>query len=123
MHAAERGLGSCRAAADICGTTAKTVKRWVAPAKRTEAGSVPGGSVTTTAGDGPGYGHRGDMVVFDWGEIRPLFAFSAVAAWYRYRFVWFSDNLGVEATMEARTSAWSASAGCRRPHSPTGWDA
>jgi transposase len=38
-------------------------------------------------------------VVFDWGEIGPLFVFCAVAAWSRVRFVYFADNLGAEATM------------------------
>src|ERR1035437_964141 len=42
MHAAYREVGSYRAAADICGTTAKTVKRSVEAAKRTDTGSVPG---------------------------------------------------------------------------------
>jgi hypothetical protein len=41
------------------------------------------------------------MVVFDWGEIGPLFVFCAVVAWSRFRFVYFTDNLGAEATMEA----------------------
>lgn len=41
------------------------------------------------------------MLVFDWGEIGPLFVFCAVLAWSRFRFVYFSDNLGAEATMAA----------------------
>ena len=41
------------------------------------------------------------MVVFDWGEIGPLFVFCAVLAWSRVRFVCFADNLGAEATMTA----------------------
>ena len=41
------------------------------------------------------------MLVFDWGEIGPLFAFCAVLAWSRFRFVLFADNLGAEATMGA----------------------
>ena len=42
MHAAYREVGSYRAAADICGTTPKTVKRSVEAAKRAESGAVPG---------------------------------------------------------------------------------
>jgi hypothetical protein len=41
------------------------------------------------------------MVVFDWGQIGALFVFCAVVAWSRFRFVYFSDNLGAEATMGA----------------------
>jgi hypothetical protein len=41
------------------------------------------------------------MLVFDWGEIGPLFVFCAVLAWSRFRFVYFSDNLGADATMAA----------------------
>ena len=54
----------------------------------------------TGAGD-PGVWTPGDMVVFDWGEIGPLFVFCAVLAWSRVRFVYFADNLGAEATMTA----------------------
>ena len=39
MHAAYREVGSYRAAAEICGTTPKTVKRSVEAAERAEAGS------------------------------------------------------------------------------------
>src|SRR3984957_8349216 len=42
MHAAYREVGSYRAAADICGTTPKTVKRSVEAARRAQAGG--GGS-------------------------------------------------------------------------------
>ena len=49
----------------------------------------------------PGIWTPGDMVVFDWGEIGPLFVFCAVLAWSRMRFVYFADNLGAEATMTA----------------------
>ena len=156
MHAAYREVGSYRAAADICGTTPKTVKRSVEAAKRSESGAVPGEvrhnydsvaelvakSVTRTKGrisgkrllptaEAAGYkgsprnfrrlvaeskdewkskNHRGrrpgvwapgDMVVFDWGQIGALFAFCAVVAWSRFRFVYFTDNLGAEATMGA----------------------
>src|SRR5665213_1971861 len=41
------------------------------------------------------------MLVFDWGEIGPLFVFCAVLAWSRFRFVFFADNLGAETTMGA----------------------
>ena len=41
------------------------------------------------------------MLVFDWGEIGPLFVFCAVMAWSRVRFVCFADNLGAESTMTA----------------------
>jgi len=40
----------------------------------------------------------GDYLVFDWGEIGPLYVFCAVMAWSRWRFVAFADNLGAEAT-------------------------
>ena len=157
MHAAYREVGSYRAAADICGTTPKTVKRSV-EASRTGRGRVeiPVRSATTTTawpiwwprpspapragssakrllpvaeaagyegsarnfrrlvaeaktewqsenhrGRRPGVWAPGDMVVFDWGEIGPLFVFCAVVAWSRFRFVYFTDNLGAEATMEA----------------------
>ena len=49
----------------------------------------------------PGVWSPGDMLVFDWGEIGPLFVFCAVLAWSRVRFVFFADNLGAEATMTA----------------------
>lgn len=49
----------------------------------------------------PGVWTPGDMVVFDWGEIGPLFVFCAVVAWSRVRFVCFADNLGADATMTA----------------------
>ena len=156
MHAAYREVGSYRAAADICGTTPKTVKRSVEAARRAEAGVDPGlvrhnydgvadlvaetvartkGRITAkrllpvavAAGYGgsarnfrrlvadaksawrsknhrgrrPGVWAPGDMVVFDWGEMGPLFVFCAVVGWSRYRFVYFTDNLGAEATMEA----------------------
>jgi hypothetical protein len=156
MHAAYREVGSYRAAADICGTTPKTVKRSVEAVKRAEAGFVPGevrhnydgvadlvaetvartkGRISAKRllpvavaagyngsarnfrrlvaeaksawrsknhrGRRPGIWAPGDMVVFDWGEIGPLFVFCAVVGWSRYRFVYFTDNLRAEATMEA----------------------
>ena len=41
------------------------------------------------------------MLVFDWGQIGPLFVFCAVMAWSRVRFVYFADNLGADSTMTA----------------------
>jgi hypothetical protein len=153
MHAAYREVGSYRAAAEICGTTPKTVKRSVLGAQAAENGEVPVVEhnydavrdvviervertkgkmsakrllpVAQAAGyDGsarnfrrlvaevkaqwrtnhhrgrrPGIWTPGDMLVFDWGEIGPLFVFCAVLAWSRVRFVYFADNLGAEATM------------------------
>jgi hypothetical protein len=49
----------------------------------------------------PGIWSPGDVLVFDWGEIGPLFVFCAVMAWSRVRFVYFADNLGAESTMTA----------------------
>jgi transposase len=49
----------------------------------------------------PGMWAPGDTVVFDWGEIGPLFVFCAVVAWSRVRFVHFADNLGADSTMNA----------------------
>jgi hypothetical protein len=42
MHAAYREVGSYRAAAEICGTTPKTVKRSVEVSKQTETSVIPG---------------------------------------------------------------------------------
>ena len=153
MHAAYREVGSYRGAAEICGTTPKTVKRSVLAAQRAENGrdlrrraqlrrrqrrcnrargpdqgenvgqtAPPGGQAAGYEGSArnfrrlvaevkaewrrnnhrgrrPGIWTPGDMVVFDWGEIGPLFVFSAVMAWSRVRFVYFADNLGAESTM------------------------
>jgi transposase len=152
MNAAYREVGSYRAAADICGTTPKTVKRSVEAAAKVQAGVVTvrhnydgvedlvAKSVDKTRGrisakrllpvavaDGyrgsarnfrrlvaqakvtwrsenhrgrrPGVWSPGDVLVFDWGEIGPLFCFCAVVAWSRIRFVRFADNLGAEQTM------------------------
>src|ERR1035437_3846064 len=41
MHAAYREVGSYRAAAEICGTTPKTVKRSIDAARRAESGNSP----------------------------------------------------------------------------------
>ena len=155
MHAAYREVGSYRAAAEICGTTPKTVKRSVLAARAAEKGEIPvaehnydavrdvviervertkgkmsakrllpvarAAGYTGSArnfrrlvaevkaqwranhhrGRRPGIWTPGDMLVFDWGEIGPLFVFCAVLAWSRVRFVYFADNLGAEATMTA----------------------
>ena len=155
MHAAYRETGSFRAAAEICGTTPKTVKRSVLAAQAAKKDEIPvvehnydavrpvvmervertkgkmsakrlfpvaqAAGYTGSArnfrrlvaevktewraknhrGRRPGIWTPGDMVVFDWGEIGPLFVFCAVVAWSRVRFVYFADNLGAEATMTA----------------------
>ena len=158
MHAAYREVGTYRAAAEICGTTPKTVKRAVLAAKAAEMATLGGGDdaghnyddvatiiakrvessegrisakrllpVVTAAGYSgsarnlrravaeakkqwrvdhhrgrrPGVWVPGDMLVFDWGEIGPLFVFCAVLAWSRFRFVYFADNLNAETTMAA----------------------
>jgi hypothetical protein len=56
---------------------------------------------TNHRGRRPGVWAPGDMVVFDWGEMGPLYVFCAVVAWSRWRFVYFTDNLGADATMTA----------------------
>jgi hypothetical protein len=43
----------------------------------------------------------GDILAFDWGEEGKLFVFCAVLAWSRVRFVYFVDNCGAEATLNA----------------------
>ena len=155
MHAVYREVGSYRAAAEICGTTPKTVKRSVLAALAAEKGEHPmvehnydavrdvviervartkgkmsakrllpvvraagyEGSArnfrrlvaevkdewraTNHRGRRPGIWSPGDVLVFDWGEIGPLFVFCAVMAWSRVRFVSFADNLGAESTMTA----------------------
>ncbi len=158
MHAAYQEVGSYRAAAQICGTTDKTVKRVVEAVGRVSslengaeavvahnydsvnaiiaervartAGRITAkrllpvalvGGYTGSArnfrravaqakvqwkrdhhrGRRPGVWAPGDMLVFDWGEIGPLFVFCAVLAWSRFRFVYFADNLGAETTMAA----------------------
>lgn len=156
MHAAYKELGSYRAAAELCGTTDKTVRRAVARATAAEetpgAGAVEHnyddvatviaervektqGKITAKRllptvraagytgsarnlrravadakakwridhhrGRRPGVWTPGDMLVFDWGEIGPLFVFCAVLAWSRFRFVCFADNLGADATLSA----------------------
>jgi hypothetical protein len=157
MHAAYQEVGTYRAAAEICGTTDKTIKRAVEKARRAEAASSAEVAVAhnydpVTAiiaervaktegrisakrllpvvraagysgsarnlrravaeakavwrtdhhrGRRPGVWAPGDMLVFDWGEIGPLFVFCAVLAWSRFRFVYFADNLRAETTMAA----------------------
>jgi hypothetical protein len=155
MHAAYREVGSYRAAAEICGTTPKTVKRSVLAAQAAEKnetavvahnydsvrdvvfkrvdrtqGKISAKRLFPMAvaagyegsdrnfrrlvaevkvewrrdhhrGRRPGIWTPGDMLVFDWGEIGPLFVFCAVMAWSRVRFVYFADNLGAESTMTA----------------------
>lgn len=155
MHAAYREVGSYRGAAEVCGTTPKTVKRSVLAAQAAEKGEIPvvehnydavrdvviervartkgkmsakrllpiarvagySGSARNFRrlvaevkaqwraknhrGRRPGIWTPGDMLVFDWGEIGPLFVFCAVMAWSRVRFVYFADNLGADSTMTA----------------------
>jgi len=158
MHAAYQEVGSYRAAAEICGTTDKTIKRVVEAARRAEtlgsgaevavahnydsvatiiaervkrtSGRITAKRLLPVAvaagyagsprnfrravaqakadwrrdhhrGRRPGVWAPGDMLVFDWGEIGPLFVFCAVLAWSRFRFVCFADNLGAETTMAA----------------------
>jgi len=157
MHAAYQEVGSYRAAAEICGTTDKTIKRAVEKARAAETARADDVAVAhnfdsvtdliaervaktdgrisakrllpvvraagysgsprnlrravaeakTTwridhhRGRRPGVWAPGDMLVFDWGEIGPLFVFCAVLAWSRFRFVYFADNLRAETTMAA----------------------
>jgi transposase len=157
MHAAYQEVGSYRAAAEICGTTDKTIKRAVEKARAAETtGTVDvavvhnydpvttiiaervaktDGRITAKRllpvvraagytgsprnlrravaeakatwhidhhrGRRPAVWAPGDMLVFDWGEIGPLFVFCAVLAWSRFRFVYFADNLRAETTMDA----------------------
>ena len=156
MHAAYQEVGTYRAAAEICGTTDKTIKRAVERARANETSSATevvahnydpvasiiaervaktGGRISAKRllpvvraagytgsarnlrravaeakatwridhhrGRRPGVWAPGDMLVFDWGEIGPLFVFCAVLAWSRFRFVYFADNLRAETTMAA----------------------
>ena len=63
----------------------------------------------------PGIWTPGDVLVFDWGEVGPLFVFCAVMAWSRIGFVCFADNLGAEATMTALARCFGYSARSPRP--------
>ena len=74
--------------------SARNLRRAVADAKATWR-------IDHHRGRRPGVWAPGDMLVFDWGEIGPLFVFCAVLAWSRFRFVYFADNLGAETTMAA----------------------
>ena len=168
MNAAFQEVGSFRAAAAICGTTDKTVKRAVAQARAAEAGhrarrvavahnyddvvAIIAERVERTDGrisakrllpvvraagyEGsarnlrravaeakakwrmdhhrgrrPGVWAPGDVLVFDWGEIGPLFVFCAVLAWSRFRFVCFSrQSRSAEPPWRRWPSAWRPSA-------------
>ncbi len=74
--------------------SARNLRRAVAEAKATWR-------IDHHRGRRPGVWAPGDMLVFDWGEIGPLFVFCAVLAWSRFRFVYFADNLRAETTMAA----------------------
>ena len=50
----------------------------------------------------------GEYLVFDWGEIGPLYVFCAVMAWSRWRFVSFADNLGADADDDLRSPSASS---------------
>ncbi len=162
INAAYREVGTYRGAADICGTTPKTVKRAVADAERTTNEAPPHnydsvadivaervaathGRISAkrllptarTAGyDGsarnfrrlvaiakkkwrsgnhrgrrPGVWAPGDMLVIDWGQIGDLSVFCAVAAWSRWRFVFFADNQRSETTLAALAGCFEAMGG------------
>lgn len=162
INAAYREVGTYRGAADICGTTPKTVKRAVADAERTTNKAAPHnydsvadivaervaathGRISAkrllptarTAGyDGsarnfrrlvamakkkwrsanhrgrrPGVWAPGDMLVIDWGQIGALSVFCAVAAWSRWRFVFFADNQRSETTLAALAACFEAMGG------------
>ena len=70
----------------------------------------------------PGVWAPGDMLVFDWGEIGPLFVFCAVLAWSRFRFVSFANNLGA-AGHHGRVGRVHGDdrRRCPRPCSPIAW--
>lgn len=74
--------------------SARNFRRLVAEAKATWR-------VDHHRGRRPGVWAPGDVLAFDWGEIGPLFVFCAVLAWSRWRFVFFTDNLGSDATLAA----------------------
>lgn len=172
MHAAYQEVRSYRAAAEICGTTDKTIKRAVEKARAAEttradevavahnydlvtaiiaervaktegrisakrllpvvraagySGSarnlrraVAEAKVTWRIdhhrGRRPGVWAPGDMLVFDWGEIGPLFVFCAVLAWSRFRFVYFADNLRAETTMAALAECMETIGGVPKTH-------
>ena len=64
----------------------------------------------------PGVWAPGDMLVFAWGEIGPLFVFCAVLAWSRFRFVYFADNLRAETTMAALAECMETIGGVPKTH-------
>ena len=164
MTAAYREVGTFRGAADICGTTPKTVKRAVLKSERAEVapdqpahnyddvadvvaervaktnGRISAKRLLPVArvagyegsarnfhrlvatakakwradnrrGRRPGVWAPGDTLAIDWGEIGPLFVFCAVAAWSRWRFVCFADNLRAETTMAALAQCFEAMGG------------
>ena len=74
--------------------SARNFRRLVAEAKA-------GWRVDHHRGRRPGVWAPGDVLAFDWGEIGPLFVFCAVLAWSRWRFVYFADNIGSDATLAA----------------------
>jgi hypothetical protein len=151
IQIAFREVGTYRGAAEICGTTPKTVRRVVEAARRADpapprqhnydsVGELVAERVERTKGRisakrvlpvarAAGYGgsarnfrrlvadakatwreahHRGrrpgvwapgEVLLFDWGEIGPLYVFCAVLAWSRWRFVAFAADLGSVTTM------------------------
>ena len=166
INAAYREVGTYRGAADMCGTTPKTVKRVVEAADRTDgadrvvhnydsvrdlvaervaktqgritakrllpvataagyegsarnfrrlvAEAKAGWRIDHHRGRRPGVWAPGDVLVFDWGEIGPLFVFCAVLAWSRWRFVLFADNLGSDATLAALAACFEELGGVPR---------
>jgi transposase len=151
IQIAFREVGTYRGAAEIRGTTPKTVRRVVEAARRADpapprqhnydsVGELVAERVERTKGRisakrvlpvarAAGYGgsarnfrrlvadakaiwreahHRGrrpgvwapgEVLLFDWGEIGPLYVFCAVLAWSRWRFVAFAADLGAVTTM------------------------
>ena len=72
----------------------------------------------------PGVWAPGDMVVFDWGEIGPLFVFCAVVAWSRYPLrVLHRQSRGRGHHGGPGRVLRAHRRGARRPPSPTGWAA
>jgi len=150
---AYREVGTYRGAAEICGTTPKTVKRLVRAAQAAQPaeerehnyesvrelvaakidkteGKITAKRLLPVAraagyvgsdrnfrrlvaeekaswrkkrgrGRRPGVWAPGDVLAFDWGQSGSLYVFCAVLAWSRVRFVYFSDNLGADATLNA----------------------
>lgn len=166
INAAYREVGTYRGAAQICGTTHKTVKRVVEASERAgppervvhnydgvraivaERVAKTQGRITAKRllpvaiaagyagsarnfrrlvaevkatwrvdhhrGRRPGVWAPGDVLVFDWGEIGPLFVFCAVLAWSRWRFVYFADNLGSDSTLGALAACFEELGGVPR---------